>query len=141
MFLVTCYKIDCTTPHFFVNPHGGRIPLVAKLEAPDSLSTVPTTTAGKLGAMFKVHSAQGDRKKFSDEEIEIIKEWYHQMQEQIIASNSGFTSIERKPKVEDYLVMQCESGHKNYIPLEKDDNYKKPEKISWWQKLLNKWKS
>lgn len=117
MFLITCYKVDCPTPHFYVNPKGGKIPLVGALTPPQLLTNLPAAEIAKVMSVNQQRLLKEPEIKFTAEEIKIIKEWYQQMQEQIAQNNTGITVVEEKKDIVDYLVVQCESNHKNYIPL------------------------
>lgn len=120
MYCITCHKINCPTPHFYVNPKGGKIPLITVLDSPDTIKNLPGALAVKLASVHVMDETKDEPDKFSKEDIEIIREWYKEMQEQIAQDNTGITVIEESPDVVDYLVVQCESNHKNYIPLIKN---------------------
>lgn len=128
MFCITCYKINCPTPHFYVDPKGGKIPLVGALTSKDIIGSLPSDLAVKFASVGQYRMMEAQQDKFSKEEIKIIREWYEQMQEQIAQNNSGVTVVEEKSKIIDYLVVQCESNHKNYIPLIKKEKDKEDPK-------------
>lgn len=117
MFLVTCHNINCSTPHFYVNPKGGKIPLITVLDSPEILQNLPSALTAKVFSTRAMEHTESHPEKFTKEEIEIIREWYREMQEQIAQNNTGVTIVEENPKIVDYLVVQCQSNHKNYIPL------------------------
>ncbi|MBT8253105.1 MAG: hypothetical protein KJN68_03975 [Bacteroidia bacterium] len=142
MFLVTCYKINCETPHFYVNPKGGKIPLVTAPDAPDA-PELSNLIGGKIpllagsdaseasnairlfnaqvAAKTSIKLAQKEPYKYTAEEIQIILEWYGEVKEQLIEDNLGVSKIKKPADIIDYLVIQCASGHKNYIPLKEED--------------------
>lgn len=130
MFLVTCYKVDCPTPHFYVDPKGGKIPLVGALAPPQLLTNLPAADIAKIMSVNQQRLLNEPKIKFTAEEIKIIKEWYQQMQEQIAQNNTGITIVEEKKEIIDYLVVQCESNHKNYIPIVKKEEEAQGSNIS-----------
>jgi len=121
MFLITCHKVDCPTPHFYVDPKGGKIPLVGALTPPQLIGNLPAADITKIMSVNQQRLLNEPKIKFTTEEIKIVKEWYQQMQEQIAQNNTGITLVEEKKDIIDYLVVQCESNHKNYIPLVKKE--------------------
>ena len=121
MILVTCKKINCPTPHFYVNTKAGKVHLTFPVSTPEAQHPVPKIIASRIAAMSEYKLSQELPDKFTPEEIELIKKWYEQMQLQISQDNLGITTLEHVEEATDYLVVYCESNHQNYIPL-KDKN-------------------
>lgn len=114
MILVTCYKKDCPTPHFIVNPKGGRIKLVAGADSPD--------VAIDLSTIKQLQTAVQD---FRNEETEISKEKLNDLTDKLnleikphLPTDNRLTLTQSVDNAKDYIVMQCESNHKNYIIIE-----------------------
>ncbi|GMN07493.1 hypothetical protein MTsPCn5_28820 [Croceitalea sp. MTPC5] len=130
MILVTCKAIDCPTPHFYVNLSAGKVQLTFPLDSPDANIPPPQIAAAKVAVNKQFKLTQETPEKFTNEEIELIKEWYEQMQKQIPQENFGITTFEEIEEATDYLIVYCESNHQNYIALKdldtplEDSNHK-----------------
>lgn len=129
MFLITCHKVNCPTPHFYVYPKGGKIPLIGALRLKDLMGNLPSNVVAEFSSFLQKRMMETQKDKDTKEENETIKKCCQQMQEQVVQNNSRVTIIEENTNIIDYLVVQCASNHQNYIPLiEKKSEVKKKEK-------------
>lgn len=119
MLRITCYFKDCPTPHFIVDPKGGRIPLIGG--ADDGKITFSMDTVQRMKTVIQKAESDSGTDGFTDEDKEILKEWCKAIQPE--STTSGKTEIEEvksKPGEEaynDYMVVYCETNHRNYIPF------------------------
>jgi len=114
MILVTCYKKDCPTPHFYVNPKGGKIKLIAGADSPNVAIEV-----SKLNQLRNiVAEMQQDKVDISKEKLESLKEMLDFESIPNVPLDRAITITKKIENAKDYLIMQCESYHKNYIIIE-----------------------
>ncbi|MBX2828535.1 MAG: hypothetical protein KTR22_10235 [Flavobacteriaceae bacterium] len=117
MLEITCHKKDCPTPHFMVDPQGGRIPLIGAADTSEMKFTLQSRLP-EIKAVIKRVEAQEEKEEFSEEDLKLLKEWC-----QLIEPKApGKTKVEEletteEDKFNDYMVVYCESMHKNYIPF------------------------
>ncbi|MDC8005384.1 hypothetical protein POV27_15075 [Aureisphaera galaxeae] len=113
MYRITCYKEDCDTPYFYVDPKGGRIPIT---EAPDTSGiTFAKANIPKMKVLLEKVEEKPEE-EFSEEDKALLKEWCKQLGPKP-ANNTGKTKVETEEDVNDYLVVYCDNNHKNYVPF------------------------
>ncbi|MGB5943662.1 MAG: hypothetical protein WBG71_12340 [Leeuwenhoekiella sp.] len=102
MIIVTCYVKTCGTPHFLIPPPNTRTSLVYAEEIKQGVNSQAGTTIKTSGLL--------ENNKMTSQVQQLAKR-----QKQINAKNGFSITTTKEIKAKDYIVVYCESGHKNQI--------------------------
>jgi hypothetical protein len=111
MVLVTCYTKDCKTPNFYVDPKGGKIVLIEGAGSPKLNLDVST--------IQKFQKFQGGDRGFTEEELGLFETLERLQTVDAPKTYGGLPVTVEIENATDYLVVHCESNHKNYILIKK----------------------
>ncbi len=121
MILVTCQNPDCSTPHFYVDIQSGKFPLLLAPETPElAVGENVATINSDLNKILKSSDFDEGMEKLNELERERIHQIISRSNISRLFSKLCKKQFEEKVEVKDYLVVFCESGHRNYIPLTED---------------------
>lgn len=113
MIKVKCYVGGCKTPHFLIPPPNTRTSIVYAKEVNQEGSGGGLKGTGSSGQTVQVSGMMENNSETStDSELEKISK------EIIKLSKYGITTTQ-ETEYNDYLVVYCDSGHKNIIPFKK----------------------
>ncbi len=121
MILVTCQSPDCSTPHFYVNIQSGKFPLILAPKTPElAVGENVATINSDLNKILKSSDFVEGMEKLNEPERERINQIISRSNISRLFSKLYKRLFEEKVEIKDYLVVFCESGHRNYIPLTED---------------------
>lgn len=119
MYLVTCHQKDCPTPQFYVDPIAGKILLSAAADLSEmklAVSSGKEATLTKLNELMS--SVNKEIKNLTEEENEkLIRKFIEFLSSQ---QSEGLPKVTKINEVVDYLVVRCQSNHKNYLAISDD---------------------
>ncbi|UII78581.1 hypothetical protein [Flagellimonas sp. CMM7] len=133
MILVTCQNPDCSTPHFYVDIRSGKFPLLLAPKTPElAVAENAATINSDINRILKSSDFGEGMEKLDEPERERINQIISRSNISRLFSKLYKKQFEEKLEVKDYLLVFCESGHRNYIPLTEDkeiylENIKKNE--------------
>ena len=106
MHRVTCSHEDCPTPHFYVDLDDGQV----------ILAHTPVVDAFAMA----IGKAQASAKEVDVSLMEELNKSILEFQGEKNQLNTGLTESE-KIDYDDYLVVYCDSSHKNYMLTKRKD--------------------
>lgn len=113
MINVKCYVGGCKTPHFMVPPPNTRTSIVYAKEVNQEGKGEGSKDSGSVGQTVQVFGMMENNSETSTaRELEKISKEIGEL------SKYGITNTQ-KTEYNDYLVVYCDSGHKNIIPFKK----------------------
>jgi len=118
MYLLTCSTKGCPTPHFYVDPDGGKIVLVAAPDAPElqiKMLEIGVSQSSPEVILDKISNAPDGL--FTEEDVAFLKKSFEKLKQ----PQSWINPATPLDNVKDYLVVHCESNHTNYVLVEKSN--------------------